>query len=797
MKKIFILSICVMVATTGKSQLSDKVEVGLPRVLASRILSEKDVNSVNASNKWGQGNKTNRFWVAWSDRADNTTFKGPSESSGVKGHLNFNETVRIAQIENNFAHVYVEKQTHRPYPQIVDAVDKGWIQMSKLLLWESCPTNDRGIFNKALIVVNLGSKVQNVDNLFKVYTNPNRKTDRGYATSSINFRFVMKEDKETGMVLLSNESSLNGTSDKMLYGWFNKDSYVKWNQRSCLEPNWDRDDVDYFKANNEKLEVYTNGNLTGEPITKPFSYGSITNEDYQQDVDKYRMPKGSLRYPILDKNEQTNDNNYYCNVFAQNGSLTGAAQHNDSILRLQNSAVSNMESVNLIVAIDGTRSMEPFYNPVKDAIKRGYSLFEGQSYNVKVGIVIYRDYKDGQYLTEVLPLTKHNDPRIGEFLDKGGDGKYGIKSAPGDDVPEALFEGLMAATDKQKMKFKEKESNLLLVVGDCGNRKNDKRSPIQSDIIKRLIDNKFQVVAFQVRWMNQPAYNWFQEQMCDIISGNIRGQIDEMVRKKGNLGFKVSWRPSTQGLSGLTLNSGLANRYYIGSLLYPDLGKDMEVAHLSKFIQDNLEKYSKAINSQRDLYANWMGNATDSVEASFNEAFMADRLGSKYVNFIKRTNSIMSAPGYAAQKDKNGHDYWKTVVYISAAELDDLIKRLEGVNKASRNSDYTNRKPYVDAFKGIVKAMIPDISDERMNAMSQDEIMAQVVGLNAQTQTTKSYTLQDIIDPKIVDDQTYAGIVNSFSRKYKSLVSIKTSSYPYRLIVNKNTYYWIPTEMIP
>lgn len=794
MKKCIFLTAFSFSVTMGMAQLPKEVKVGLPRVLAQKILNEEDVASINPSNDWGQDNKTNKFWVVWSDRADNTTYTGPSNSSGKKGHLRFNEQVRIAEIQNNFAHVYVEAQMHRPYPQIMQATDKGWIPMNHLLLWSSCPTNERGIYNKALIVVNLSNKISDGDkgNLFKVFTNPNRTTDRGYATSSINFRFVMKEDKETGMVLLSNEASLQGTSDQMLYGWFNKNSYVKWNQRSCLEPNWDRDEVAYFNSRGEVLKVNEKADFSGVSITQPFKFGSITNKD-DDGIYRYRMPKGSLRYPILDKNSQTNENNYYCNVFASNGNLTEAAQHNDMIINRQNSAVSNVESVNLIIAIDGTRSMEPFYNPVKDAIKRGYSYFEGQNYKVKVGIVIYRDYKDGHYLTEVLPLTRHNDPRIAEFLDKGGDGKYGIKSAPGDDVPEALYEGLMAATDKEKMKFSNNESNLLLVVGDCGNRLNDKRSPSQAEITHRLIENKFQVVAFQVRRMNQQPYNWFQDQMGKVIVNNIKGQIDQINLSKG-IDLKVGWKPS---VLGLTLNSGLADRFYIGSLLYPNLGKDMEVAHLSSFIQETLDKYSKAISSQRDLYSNWWGNSTDSLEASFNEAFMEERLGKQYVNFIKKTNSIMSAPGYAPRTNADGHDFWKTVVYISSAEFDHLLHQLQGVYNAAKNSDYTNREPYVNAFKGIIKAMIPDITDEHMNAMSQEEIMAQIVGLNARTETTNKYTLQQIVNSKVVDDATYADIVRNFAEKYDNLNRIKTSDYPFRLEVNRNTYYWIPTELIP
>ena len=789
MKKGLLLAFCFLSTTIGLAQLPDEVQVGLPKVLTQGLISEKDVNSLGPSNNWGKSTWVRKYWVAWSDRKDNVTYKGPSISSGQKEHLDFNDAVRIAEIKNDFAHVYVESQAGVPYPQIKQATDKGWIPMQNLLLWSSCPANERGILNKALIVVNLSEKIVEKKNLFKVFYDPNKKFFKSYANSSINFYFVMKEDKNTGMVLLAKGASLQGKSDKYLYGWLNKDSYVKWNQRSCLEPNWDKGDIDYFNSKGEALKVYIKSNLSGEEVTKPFAFGSIKNSD-GRDIDRYRMPKGSLRYPILDSENDENGKAYYCNVFAANGNLTDAAQYNEELVNLQNSAVREAESVNLIIAIDGTRSMEPFYNPVKDAIKRGYSSFEDKEQNVKVGIVIYRDYKDGQYVTEVLPLTKHNDPRIAEFLDKGGDGKYGIKSAPGDDVPEALFEGLKVATDKQKLKFSEKESNLLLVVGDCGNRLNDKQSPTQAEITQRLINNKFQVVAFQVRRMNQQPYNWFQDQMGKLIVNNIKGQIQNQLGSE----VKVGWKPSPRGYE---LNSELAKKYYIGSLLYPKAGNDMKVSDLSEFIQLTLEKFSQAVKSQRDLIIDVIGNEDNELEASFNEAFIAARLGKEYVSFMKKTNSIMSAPGYTLRKDAKGYDYWKTVIYISSEELNELLERLQGVYKAAKNSDYTNREPYVNAFKGVIKAMIPEISNERMNAMSQEEIMAQVGGLNARTETTQKHTLQQILNPKLVDDQEYASIIQNFAEKYENLNRIKSSKYPFTLLVNGLTYYWIPTEMIP
>ena len=518
MKKTLLIIVGILSTVTIMAQLPQEVTVGMPRVLAKKIISERDVQSINSANNWGQKDKLSRFWVVWSDRADNITYNNPTVSSGQKDVLIFNERVCIAEIQNNFAHVYTEAQKHTAYPQIMQGTDRGWVPMTHLLLWSSCPTNERGILNKALIVVNLSDKISDKTNLFKVYLNPNKKSDRGYATSSVNVRFVMKEDKETGLVLLANAASLLGKTDKSLYGWFNKDSYVKWSQRVCVEPNWESGIVEYFKSNGENIKVYAKPDLSGSEIIKPLKFGSIENKD-GRDVDRYRMPRGSLRFPILDSNGLQEDNVYYINVFATNGKMAGAEEDNS---------------------------------------------------------------------------------------------------------------------------------------------------------------------------------------------------------------------------------------------------------------------YTR-----------------DSLEASFNEAFIAARSGKEFVNYMKETNSIMSAPGYTPKRNKDGHEYWKTVLFISADELHELLYRLEGVYKVAKNSDYTNREPIVNAFKGVIKAMIPEITNERMEAMSQEEIMADIAGLKARTEITQKYTLQQLLNSKLVDDQEYASIIQNFAEKYENLLRINTSKYPFCLLLNGNTYYWLPTDMIP
>lgn len=795
---VYFLLAFIFVGNLNAQDSPKKVDVYLPKVLLSKLVYSKDLATINSSNNWGQNAKTGKFWDVYSDRSENAVYKDASITSAKVGELSMGEPVRIAEIKNNMAHVYHESQSPT-WPDILTPVWKGWVPMENLLLWDNCPVDEKGIYNKALIVVNLGkTKAENMQDILAIYTHPGKNTKIGFAVSNINFKFIMKSDKKNKRVLLATQYKITRDGGGF-YGWVDEQSYVPWNQRSCLEPNWNQEMVKYFNNKGEKLSVYERGDLKDE-VTKPFRYGEIQNKDYQKPAEKYRMSKGSLRYPILDKDDQVNDNIYHCNVFAnpENGNITDAAKYNDEIVRLQNSAIKSVESVNLVIAIDGTSSMGNYYPAVREAIKKGYGYYKDRNFNVKIGLVIYRDYSDGEALTEYLSLRPHTDPSIDKFLQDGGNIGYGIKSSPRDKTyEEALYAGLMVATDKEKMKFGEKESNLLLVVGDCGNDLRDKKFS-QSEVVNRLVQNNFQVISFQVRRKNEIPFNLYGSQMREIIKANISRQIERLAQKPEDIEkMKVDFKKTSDGfeLGDLALN------YYIGSLLQPNNGQDMPTQRLSEYIIDKLGKYSEAIQRQRQVIQmpNLAGNTKDSTEARLTRAFIEERVGKDYVDALIKSNSILSTEGYTPKQDMSGHDYWKTVIYISKEELTKLLDQLSPLNKAAKESSYDNRTPYITAVKGLIRSMIPEFGndEERMGKMTTEEVMKVVYGLNATTKTLKGqYTLQDIQNPKIVDNQTYASIINEFAEKYKNLQDIN-KSYEFKLQVNQTTYYWIPTDQLP
>ena len=155
------------------------------------------------SGDWEQSNTAEKFWTVYSDRSHNTTYNSPSVSGGKCGELKFNEEVRIAKIENGFALVYSEPKKGFNFPQISSSAEsKGWIPMKNLLLWNSCPTDDVGIYHKALIVANL-DKMKKGDTDFSVrFENPETRDNPKQLVASMDFFFIMKKGPNN-MVLLA------------------------------------------------------------------------------------------------------------------------------------------------------------------------------------------------------------------------------------------------------------------------------------------------------------------------------------------------------------------------------------------------------------------------------------------------------------------------------------------------------------------------------------------------------------------------------------------------------------------
>lgn len=797
--KVLVSAIFITISAIAAAQTSRPAQCAVwkPASLDKSVIKESDIDAASRS-PYGQkmDPPQKKYWYAYSDRANNTTYDSPKKNAKPYKALSFNQKVTIAQIKDDYALV-IDDPKIDVWPNVsASATVLGWIKMSNLLLWDSCPANEYGIYNKAVICANADAQtIKNANVIGKLFMNPN-EAPSGKLKTDMKFFFVMKE--EGSKALLSNEYTLDGGISYMkLYGWVDKASYVPWNQRSCLEPTWDLSDAEYLAANKTKARVYRDNTLNVDGKLVEIAYNKVESESGAFDPFMYRLDPYLLRYPILDGG--TSDL-YYCSAFAtpSGKAVTGPKAGNAEQYEKLNKILDARRKVNIGIVIDGTQSMAPFFQPVIDAIGEGCKYFADKQ--VKVGVVIFRDVEDGNYCTEVFPMTNPTNPQLTAFLQKGG--VYGVKSAPKDkDMKEALYAGMDKALTE--FKFKPEESNILLVVGDCGD--NGKSKIDAQSIASRLVEGNVSVMGFQVRNKTDNAFQDFNSQIIDAMIGATQGRYDRD-SQESNTHSNVKVRAKeVKGGYDLQGNNGV--NLYIGMYRNADIGKEMPAVELRSLMENSFNVWNQSILAINDMLIQ-VGSGTTTLfdysddqlvnsQVEANKAAIIAMIGQDTFDALNETNSMLSFKGWTPKKDKSSkRDFYKPVVFISSAELESLIFQLGPVYKVARTKS-SSRTEYVKAVQALVRSLLPGITQDEINKKGYNEVMRLISGLNESTAALAGPSIQDIADPNVVDQGTYISLVNAMVKKYQGLLKIQSSDYKYVREFDNVKYYWLPMEDLP
>lgn len=769
-------------------QLPENCTVFRPELLNSYTVKKTELDALVSPNKkkqntWGQdGANTGAYWVVFSDRSNNTTYELPSKGSLVCSKLDFNEKVIIASINNGYALVYEEKQSGTTYPQISrHAICKGWVPMKNLLLWSECPTNEYGIYNKALIVANI-DEAKNNSHIGYIYTNPSTFEGKKELVSSMNFFFVMKTD-ESGLVLLAKESRVGGKMKDVLYGWVSPGMYAPWSQRTCLEPNWQLDVVDQLRGTRIPV-LNKNGQLATNIEIGAKKYNVANNPALA-----YRQDPHILRYPLLENDR--GKNRYFITAFA-NTDESSAISNMEAVAKGEagiENALEELHKVNLILVIDGSYGMAKFFPAALEAIKRAYDYFGKDNRTVRVGIVIYRDYADGKFVTEHLSMRSPMDPSVAQFLRTGG--TYGVKSSPSDKTDaDALYKGLEVALDTKTMGYTSKNSNLMFVIGDCGNDLNDKQCLSKETIINKCVENRIQLSSFQVRNIQSKSYLQFRSQMSEISRENMERQYAKL-----GSGLKHDYKELPDGYD-FNYKVSKESHFFIGGFRFAESGKEMDVTRLYALVRSTSERFNDAMVAQEGKIVKAPEILSDGAYSSIDKKFIEGYLSRAEIDAIKKGKYLTAFQGYVNQKSPGKWDYWKPVIYISHPEYKTLIGELKKVMDNTQNNP-DDRKAYVDAMKALVRTMLPDISEADMNNMDNKDIMERIMGLNVRTDALERHKLIDIQSEAKVSKPEFDGLIADFQEHYRKLEAIQNTAYPFSIKRNGVKWYWIPAEDLP
>lgn len=762
----------------------------------SLTIKQSDIDWFLKLSKYGQDKRnTMEYWEVLSDRDKNPVYES-STGSRIIGYLEWNQAVTIAEISNDRALVISGNFNKGDYPKVpLSAKCLGWVPMSKLLLWETCPTDDAGIYYKALISLNLdASNIKNNNTVGRMYGNPDNLSESAALTTDKKFYYIMKREKD--MVLLATQYTVgSGYSKDVLFGWVSEGSYVPWNQRSCLEPTWEYEDVSYFINNSKSAPIYTASDEREE----------VTRWEYrlQKNWRDYRMNGNELRFPILDGSVKDGDGKILEYNISSFGTSTGETVKGGAIgtgesIGMTEQALREMKKINICLVIDGTESMRPYYPAVKDALKDGCELFQGKS--VEIAAVIYRDREHvmggNSYEVEEFRFTRPDNAKLMSFLDTGGE--YGFRTSSDRTAEESVFYGMSRGLDM--FKGKEKQSNIMLVVGDCGNNDASKDSRFtDEDIIDKLVKYNVQLMVFQIAKKSVPkAYGTFTNQLSKILKENLERKYKILDQQGVKSPSEVEMRVVEGGY--VLENDKDKSNIYIGSIRFPRPEHEMAASELTKEMVTSIDNLSNTIQNQINIIigrntGGWHRTSGISTGMTYDEAFVRQVLGE---NGDPGAGVVMSFKGFTPKMDNDSRrDYYKPVLFISSDELKTLVMKLQPVaDQANRPSQ--DRMPYINALKALIRSFVPDITPEDMENMSQNEIMDIAAGLNEASSSIKDgYSIAALGDPHKVPYAEYVSLLKQFAGKFRRLKNIQASSYPYTMEFNGAKYYWIPIEELP
>lgn len=811
MKRLVLLVVCglfgVGVAGAQTPTLPAQCKAWLPKAMDETILMEQEIKRVMALPDFGMSERaTNKYWVVCSDRVDNPTYVAPQSGAAQYMTLGFNQMLTIAEVRNGYALVYSDP-IQENYPLIShEAECYGWVPMSRLLLWRSCLSDEHGITQKALLCVNLDKSSSDSDDLGSGSFDPYGRT-KFALKSDMNFYYVMK--RENKMTLLALQSQFEGaTSGQVLFCWVPDNLFVPWNQRSCLEPTWEKNDVEYFYARGIKIPIFKNKQMDkgGDPISRIEFHKK--NEKGRKSLYMYRMNGSALRFPVLDG---SGDTYYSMSTFSTIGGAaegTGAEDASVKADSIKTEKLEQMLHINLAIVVDGTSSMQPFYPAIKEAIKDGCMYFNKENMRIKVGVVIYRDYTDGDAgLVEVLPMTDvKNVSRINDFLDSGGN--YSIKSAANDYTQtEALYYGVNTALDQ--LRFKDGESNMMIIIGDCGNAADDKQAPSDKAIISKLVNKDIHLSGFQVQNKNSAAYMAFNNQVLNLIRTSMTQKYKKLASEYRVEGKRIFNENKRQ--EGFDFGGKVDKNIYLGQYRSADVEVNngvMEPSKLAAQMTSSIGEFSKIIQTQIDMVTkagsqgedqkNLIGGAANvkGDVLTVEDNFLLERLGPEWAELMRKKNALVNFNGYANKKDASGRDFFKPVVFISREEYLVLMQRLAPVYQAAMEQS-RDRTPYIEAMKALVRALAPGITDAEMSKLSNSEITRMIGGLNEATESLHKYTLDQLSSQQAVSNEEFDTIKNDFVMKYRALEKVGQRAYEFKKTFNNAIYYWIPMENLP
>jgi hypothetical protein len=379
-------------------------------------------------------------FTAVAHKLDVPVYKDASGDARLPQTLSFSQRVRIADPgEGGALRLKVKDMGGQPL---------GWVARDAILC-KIYPMSDpdTGLYRRAVVRTETAERGE--VQVKKVYNSPDERCEGGpsHCVEVSRFQWYFIYAEENGHYLVSESANIANTATRLL-GWLPARDAYNWNTALGLRPA-------------EELAKRRRGNSPEDFVCAYPSLQDLASKSHCNEVlGGPRWFALSVRMAVLKQDNQAYD------VIFSNAETAGRD--------IAAAPVDALKKLDVFFVIDGTKSMQPAIDGVRDLVNRLKGLMQGklsQGGVIRFGFRVYRDSTkggaDGVKNSEHLALTEKdcNQSNEQEFM-KAFQSVKAYEPAGDDDLMENSFAGMAQASDD--VAPCSDHTKLVFIIGDHG-----------------------------------------------------------------------------------------------------------------------------------------------------------------------------------------------------------------------------------------------------------------------------------------------------------------------------------------
>jgi hypothetical protein len=355
--------------------------------------------------------------------------------------------------------------------------------------------------------------------------------------------------------------------------------------------------------------------------------------------------------------------------------------------------------------------------------------------------------------------------------------------------------------------FRKGNSNMVILVGDAGNHRNDIKGYTRSSVTKLLSEKKINLISFQVNFLKNSAYPKFNSDARGYLLETSKIRLSN-AKYKTNVKSRLTQFGSDKYSQRLSF-TGLDSRFWplFGAFKWSVEGSSLNVrifednfTNLFLEYMSNLDHQREALRQVKNQFRNPSGPLKNSVGDEFediDDMLREKGFNEKQIELLKRQGQL-SVHGYVHTRIGEKSSAYRPVMFISKSFKERVIDRQLNQISGFNGSISKARKHLYTTLITLIQGMVGETTPEKViKQYTFDQVWEILLGVDFDRNSIlRNVALKDLKTGKVEDED-----IEEFFEVFKSDVKRflkKPYDDKYTLFeAAEQEYLWIPLNDVP